>query len=396
MRKIFFILLISVLSITGGSGQNRSITFREQPFKELQALAKSQNKLIFIDAYATWCGPCKWMSANMFTNDSIADYYNKTFICSKYDMEKGEGLELRSRYEVKAYPTLLFIDANGNMVHKRVGAPQKVQEYLEMGQTALTPGQGLAAVAKKYDAGNPDPQLLMLYLKRLQEAYMPVTEPLAKYFTTQKDENLISSANWKIIYSYTDDMKSREFRYLVKNQDNFTKLYTKDSVEGKISQVFLRTLITLTRNPNFSEENYSTTKQAVRASGFSGAEKVIFTADINMYLSRNQADKFLEAVYTGTDKYYKDDPQMLNSMAWQIFSMTDDEKYTRKALDWAKRSVDLKGEAANTDTYAQLLFKLGRKDEALKNELKAIELAKNAGLETKEYDQALAKMQGSE
>lgn len=381
------------ISFSNGFSQNRSIAFIEKPFSELLSQAKTQKKLIFMDAYTTWCGPCKWISANIFTNDSVADYFNKNFICTKFDMEKGEGTELGSRYQVRAYPTLLFIDGDGNMVHKRVGAPRQLKEYLDMGKVALTPGQGLAALSKRYNEGVTDPAEMMIYLKRLQEAYMPVNVPLAKYMATQKDEELTSTSNWNLIYAYSDDMNSREFVYLVKNQDKFAAVHTPDSVEQKISEVYLKALITQTRSRQFKEEEYNKTKLIIRESGYSGAEKVIFTADINMYLGQGQAEKFFEEVYTGTDKYYSGDYKMLNSLAWQVFTMTDDEKYLKKAADWAKRSVELKNQSAGNDTYAQILFKLGRKDEAIHHEKMAIELAKKEGAETKEFEQTLLKMQ---
>ena len=95
MQKLIlvFTLVISV-STSAGYSQDRSINFTDKSWQEIVAMAKQQNRLIFLDAYASWCGPCKWMAANMFTNDSIADYYNKTFICASIDMEKGEGLNL--------------------------------------------------------------------------------------------------------------------------------------------------------------------------------------------------------------------------------------------------------------------------------------------------------------
>src|ERR1035437_2745996 len=131
MQKfILTLILIFTIIIPKGFSQNRSIKFVEKPWKELIAMAKQDNKMIFLDAFASWCGPCKWMAANMFTNDTVADYYNKTFICASIDMEKGEGLALRQKYQIRAYPSLLFINANEEMVHEKVGAPQKVQEYL--------------------------------------------------------------------------------------------------------------------------------------------------------------------------------------------------------------------------------------------------------------------------
>ena len=101
------------------------------------------------------------MATNMFTTDSVADYYNKTFICAHFDMEKGEGPELAKTFQVMAYPTLLFINANGELVHKRVGAAQQARDYIRMGKDALTPGEGFVACLKKFQDGNRDPVFLL-------------------------------------------------------------------------------------------------------------------------------------------------------------------------------------------------------------------------------------------
>ena len=194
-----FLFIALMFFFFSGVGQKQSITFIEKPWTDLLAQAKSQNKMIFLDAYTSWCGPCKWMAANMFTNDTIAAYYNKTFICAHFDMEKGEGVQLAQTYQVRAYPTLLFINQAGEMVHKRVGAPQKIQDYLDMGKIALTPGEGFNAYVKKFQDGERDPKFMMKYLDRLQGAYMPINEPLKQYFASQKESDLLSRANWEMI-----------------------------------------------------------------------------------------------------------------------------------------------------------------------------------------------------
>ncbi len=394
MKRKASLTLVTLLVFTLNLySQTSSVKFAEKPFSDILAMAKSQKKLVFMDAYTVWCGPCKWMSANIFTNDSVARFYNDNFICTKFDMEKGEGLELRSRYEVKAYPTLLFIDGDGNMIHKRVGAPREIRDYIEMGKVALTPGAGLAAVSKRYNDGDADPALLQIYLERLQGAYMPVNAPLSKYMATQKDETLTSNANWKLIYSYTDDMNSREFSYLVAHKEQFIALHGFDSVDQKINEVFLRALSAQMRSRQFSEEQYSKVKQQIRATGYDGAEKVIFTADLNLYLSRGEAEKFLETVYHNIDKYYRNDHNILNSVAWQVFTMTDSVKYLQKALEWSALTLEIQDQSAYQDTYAQILFKLGRKDEAILHEKRAIELGMKEGIDIKEFEQALIKMQ---
>ncbi len=84
--------------------------------------AKQSNKLVFIDFYATWCTPCKVMDKEVFTNKSTADFLNKNFVCYKVDGEKGNGNTLKLLYNIKAYPTLLFLDQNGNILTRNEGS----------------------------------------------------------------------------------------------------------------------------------------------------------------------------------------------------------------------------------------------------------------------------------
>lgn len=89
-----------------------------------------------MDAYTTWCGPCRYMSANVFTDQSVAEYYNAHFINLKMDMERGEGPTLSRRYSVMGYPTLLFINSNGE-VKKRVMGGKKAAEFIALGQGVI-------------------------------------------------------------------------------------------------------------------------------------------------------------------------------------------------------------------------------------------------------------------
>ncbi len=97
------------------------IQFFKGNFKAAMAKAKAENKLIFMDAYASWCGPCKAMQKNTFPDALVGKVFNEKFVSVAYDMEVGEGLELSSKYPVSAYPTLLFMDADGNVISSELG-----------------------------------------------------------------------------------------------------------------------------------------------------------------------------------------------------------------------------------------------------------------------------------
>ncbi len=388
-----FLTTILILTALCGFSQNRSITFIEKPWTEILALAKSQNKLIFMDAYTTWCGPCKWMAANMFTKDTLADYYNREFLCVHFDMEKGEGLQLAQLYQVRAYPTLLFINANGEMVHMRVGAPQKTEEYLDMGKIAQTPGERFTEYQEKYREGDRDPGFMMKYLERLQGAYMPINEPLKQYFASQNEADLLNRDNWKMINLFVNDMDSPEFGYLLKHQGEYAKRYTRDSVSSKIFTVYMQALTTISRGRTFTTESYDKLKQKIRDSGYSDAEKVIFSGDLNLYQMKSEQDKFTALAVSGLNKYYGGDYAMLNRMAWYFFQVTTDPKNLETAAGWAIKSISLKSTPENNDTYANLMFKLGKKEEAIIYEKIAIDLAKQEKADLTEYEANLKKFQ---
>lgn len=110
------------------------IQFHKGTFNEALQLAKKENKLIFLDIYATWCGPCKQLKAKTFSNTEVGKFYNQKFINVAIDGEKGEGIELASKFNVRGYPTLLFLDKNGTIV-TRTGGYHNSEEFIELGKT---------------------------------------------------------------------------------------------------------------------------------------------------------------------------------------------------------------------------------------------------------------------
>ena len=98
-----------------------SINFFHGTYKQALAEAKKQNKLVFIDAYASWCGPCKLLAQNTFTDKNVGEYFNEHFINLSIDMEKGEGVEIAAKYKVTHYPTLIIADPKGDRITFTVG-----------------------------------------------------------------------------------------------------------------------------------------------------------------------------------------------------------------------------------------------------------------------------------
>ena len=387
--RLFLLLPAFLLWVTVLTAQNRQIAFVEKPWADIMALAAKEKKVIFLDAYTSWCGPCKWMAANMFTNDTIADLYNSSFICAHFDMEKGEGIQLARDYQVRAYPTLLFISPEGEVLHIRVGAPQKVREYVEMAGIALSPGESFSGYVKRYQDGHRDAAFMVRYLSRLQGAYLPVNEPLEAYFGSVPAQDLISRDNWLLLYLYVNDIDSREFNYLLGHRKEFSERYTADSVNSKIYNVFLQALTSFGRNRPFDDSVYAQNKRKIRESGFPEADQIIFTGDLNLYQVQGETAKFTALALEGTDHFFGDDYQMLNRVAWHFLQVTTDKSSLEKAMGWAQRSVKLKSTPENNNTCANLAWKLGKKEEAVKYATAAVEKAREDKTSTQVYEETL-------
>lgn len=101
--------------------EEKGITFFKGDWKELLAKAKKSGKPFFVDFYTTWCGPCKIMSKTTFKDEKVGKFANDHFVAYKLNAEKGEGVQLSEKYEVQAYPTIMFFDEDGKKIGEAVG-----------------------------------------------------------------------------------------------------------------------------------------------------------------------------------------------------------------------------------------------------------------------------------
>lgn len=115
----------------GTSVQAQGIEFFKGTFDQALEKAEQEGKLVFMDAYTTWCGPCRMMANNAFPNAEVGAYFNKHFVNLKMDMEKGEGPMLARKYRVVAYPSLFFLKSDGSVAHRAVGAKNANQLIAE-------------------------------------------------------------------------------------------------------------------------------------------------------------------------------------------------------------------------------------------------------------------------
>lgn len=118
------------------SSSAKEINFENLTLREALTKAQNNNKLIYIDCYTSWCGPCQVMDKEVFTNKEVAIFFNANFINLKKDMEIGEGQIIRKGYNIKAFPTALFINSKGELMHVFVGG-LNAENFISEGKKAI-------------------------------------------------------------------------------------------------------------------------------------------------------------------------------------------------------------------------------------------------------------------
>lgn len=141
---ISFLFVISLFLFSCGGGKKATVVqapgVHFSDSETLSALldqAELENKLVFVDFYTTWCLPCRLMDEEVFPDQRVGDFMNENFINYKVNAEKDNGVNLAFVYEVSAYPTLLFLDAKGRVIEKKIGAAFH-EELLTMAERALS------------------------------------------------------------------------------------------------------------------------------------------------------------------------------------------------------------------------------------------------------------------
>ena len=391
MKSFFSLILVVLASVVYGQG----ITFvaEDMAWKDILAKAKAENKIVFVDAYAVWCGPCKWMAKNIFPLKEVGDVYNAKFISAKIDMEKGEGPDLARKYNVRAYPTYIFVNGDGELVHKGLGS-MPAPKFIEVGNAASDPNRQFYAQKKKFEAGNNSQEFLKNFSIACKESSETklAEEVAAAYLKNEK--NWLSEENIKYIGDFANNIEGDLYRFVVKNrakfEDQLGKPMTEDLIHGNAVEALAAKFF-----------NKTTGFEAEKAIAYANSinlptqvtEKAI--AFLKMYNFKNKRDVvgYLNATVAYYDKYPADDSNTLNSIAWTFYEQATEKGHLEKAISWSLKSIEMTPQYPFLDTAAALYFKVGNKAKAKEYAAKAIAKAKETGEDSAETVELLKQIE---
>ena len=389
MRKIISAFTLLVLVFGSQTVQAEGVQFEHGSWGEALKKAQKEDKIIFLDAYTTWCGPCKWMSANVMTQPEVGKFYNDNFVNVKMDMEKGEGVDLAKKYKVGAYPTLAFINGKGEMVWRVAGALE-AKEFIALGQKILN---GVEPVQKMYDqyaTGKFDKDFLYKYLVHTQEAAMPSNEPLLKYVEMMEPSDLENERDFDVFVRFFQKTDSEFFKEFEKNLDKYREMHGADVVNKKYFGMFMSSMKMAAYN-----DDQKAFKANMNKIGDRGGEEI--QGEVNSLVVYNLIrNKTKDEAYAAINEFVEAGKPFpahgLNYYAWDIYENSDDPAMIEQAVKWAETAVEATNDPMILDTYGMLLYKSGEKEMAIEKLEEALRVAESENVDMEETKKALEKM----
>lgn len=370
----------------------------------IQDEAKNSHKYIFVDVFATWCAPCKEMDTNVFSADSVCLFLNDHFISVRAQIDSSrsdnaltrrwysDAAYIKKRYSIGALPTFLFFSPDGKLVHKGVGY-KNASDFLYLAAEALDKHKQLYSLLDKFYAGTLD-------ISRLPQ--------IAKGFKSLGEIKTANEIAKKYKISYFDKLNfqeasveeniqfMKEFPELINSTDNFFKLcYYRPDIIAKyadigypdrlIEYVIFREQI----DPIFNAHERKSLKQIkwskinrsiAKRYNQQLAHKIILRAKIRWYTKKYDWNNLVKSQIKQVEDFGFDTTAigqaLLNNMIYEVIFLHAEERLQlQKGADWMTTIIEKNPDATYIDTYANLLYKMGRVKEGLEWQKKAMAIA---------------------
>lgn len=362
MKKIISgLLLFSAITAFA----QEAIKFEELPFKDLIAKAKKEKKIVFLDAYASWCGPCKMMERNVFTQKSVGDYFNTNFVNARFDMEKGEGRDIAVKYGVRSYPTYLFLNGDGELVSQNFGYMEESM-FLTMAQDVNSPNNKKGSLKERFAKGEKDPDFLINIMKLNSSSDFNFAKQASeRYFENKKATEEFSKDDVGLLLFFLKSTEDKNYKVFADRKAEIIKFLPEETYKEFDNQIKLGKIVEQSidqQNKKINDDYFM--KNAEPLVGKHDAEVKLNQMKLGYYEQNSNFPEYEKAALA----YYRNseafEPNELLKAAWVFAEHVKTPSSLKKAAEWAEKSV-MRGESSeNTYILAKLYFLTGNKEMA--------------------------------
>lgn len=403
MQRFVILLLVGFVSpvLAHAQGaQTQGIRFEQGlSWSAVRAKAKSANKHIFMVLATTSCEPCAAMAQQVYPQPNVGGYLNAKFVAVKVQMDTtprdnadvkrwyAEAGRIRQRYAVKAFPTYLIFSPEGKVVHRAEGL-QDANQLLAFAADALNPAKQYYTLLERYQRGHRDVAAmreLALMAKAFGDTGL-VQRIGDDYLTRLSETELYTKDHLDFIRRVTLRSTAPGFALFQRSGAKIDSVLgqagTAQSVVDRIiTNEEIRPSVAAAERGGPQPDWGRITATITRKYGAAAADLPVLRVKVKWYESRKDWPNYIASVVPLVEKEILTTTGIragtalwVNDLAWNVFLYSDDPAVVAKALDWSERAIKVSPGSAEIDTYANLLYKMGRTEEAIRWEEVAMKL----------------------
>ena len=379
MKSKITLILLFILPILGLNAQG--IEFFQGSWKEALTKAKAEDKLLFVDAFAKWCGPCKAMAKNVFTQQKVGDFFNENFINLKLDMEEADGVTFGHKYPVSAYPTLFFLDGDGKVI-KTIKGGQQPDGLIMQGEDALKKNDKSGKYEEKYLAGDRSFDLMLNYIKALNAVGKPSLKISNEYLNS--NPAITENQRLSFILEAAVDADSKLFEQVISNKSKIASLTGQKTFEEKC---LAACQIAANKAVEYEMESLlEETIEKAKKTFPDGADVFAAKANMQFFKTFKNNDKYISA-YKSLAKRSEGDMTMLKYIIQDVVkNFKENPKMVSDITGYAEKIYEQLDDVESLNLYCSTLILNKDVDKAIKVVTAAKEKAEKNGQEVSNYD----------
>lgn len=418
MKKRFLWILTIALPLIGHS-QGVKWT-KGLSWQEVKEKARQENKYIFVDAFATWCVPCKKMDREVYTDSNVDKVLNEKFISVRLQMDSTSNdkedvtkwysvaQEFNRKYNIQGFPTFLFFSSEGELIHLDIGL-KSVPEFIAVVDEASNPLLQDQKILRDFEQGSHDPKILrraaLISKKNKNLKLADSIAALYKYYYLDNlsNDSLFTKANLQFLYSdfwnllVEEGSQGRIFKYIYMNTGKIDSVYhLKGFSENYIKTIVRYEELTLklfvNKRPVVNDPNWDSLNNVISSKyNLQYSENIVENYKPLFYLWSGNWSKWAQLFEnkikangvskTGNNLGAYTDDNYLNENAWTVFEGCSDRNVLLMAVRWVSLAIKMKRKQPPVDGYydtkGNLLYKLGNKKKAIKFEKLAVKWTNN-------------------
>lgn len=386
-RKIA-IGLFSTFLVSSAFAQG--IKFEKGSLQSLIDKAKTEKKLLFIDAMADWCGPCKLMDKNIFSKTEVGNFYNANFINAKFDMQKDAvGREIAQKFNVYSFPTFLFINGEGQLVVENKGYMDE-KSFLQLGKEAANATTILAEVKDKFLKGDHSPEVLATVIRTYTQSDMELAKKASEIYFDKKKDATLSQEEVGFLLSFLRSTEDKHYTYFKKYRTEIEKYVNPQMLKNFDHQLQLVDI--WKQSLNTEKKTVDDAKFMVLATPLFGemmAKSLLNQYKLGYYETSGQFteyEKIANELFANEEKINANEGL---KAAWNIAEQSTEKKIIKAASVWVEKQVMGYETYYNTYVLSKLYHKLGKKAEAIMFAESAVRLAEQEGQDSSAMKQFL-------